>query len=76
VYFEEFERIDEAFEREKQIQRWSRKKKEALIKGDIKGLKRASECKNETHFQRTKAKSEHKTERSRGLKQTSEDLGP
>jgi putative endonuclease len=33
VYFEEFQRIDEAFKREKQIQGWSRKKKEALIKG-------------------------------------------
>jgi putative endonuclease len=33
VYFEEFQRIDEAFSREKQIQGWSRKKKEALING-------------------------------------------
>jgi predicted GIY-YIG superfamily endonuclease len=32
VYFEEFQRIDEAFYREKQVQGWSRKKKEALIK--------------------------------------------
>ena len=31
LYFEEFNRIDEAFYREKQIQGWSRKKKEALI---------------------------------------------
>lgn len=31
VYYEEFSRIDEAFYREKQIQGWSRKKKEALI---------------------------------------------
>ena len=31
AYFEEFDRIDEAFEREKQIQRWSRAKKEALL---------------------------------------------
>ncbi len=31
VYFEEFQRIDKAFYREKQIQGWSRKKKEALI---------------------------------------------
>ena len=31
IYFEEFNRIDEAFYREKQIQGWSRKKKEALI---------------------------------------------
>ena len=34
VYCEEFNRIDEAFYREKQIQKWSRKKKEALIKRD------------------------------------------
>ncbi len=40
VYFEEYARIDEAFYREKQIQRWSRKKKEALIKGDIEELPR------------------------------------
>ena len=32
VYYEKFDRIDEAFLREKQIQGWSRKKKEALIK--------------------------------------------
>lgn len=31
VYFEEFQRIDDAFYREKQVQGWSRKKKEALI---------------------------------------------
>ena len=31
VYFEEFERIDMAFYREKQIQNWSKAKKEALI---------------------------------------------
>ena len=33
VYYEEFQRIDEAFKREKQVQGWSRKKKEALING-------------------------------------------
>jgi putative endonuclease len=31
VYYEEFQRIDEAFFREKQVQGWSRKNKEALI---------------------------------------------
>jgi len=31
VYFEEFQRIEDAFYREKQIQNWNRKKKEALI---------------------------------------------
>ena len=35
VYVEEFERIDDAFYREKQIQGWSRKKKEALIAKDF-----------------------------------------
>lgn len=38
LYFEEFDRIDEAYYREKQIQGWSRKKKEALINGDIEKL--------------------------------------
>ena len=33
VYFEEFTRINEAFYREKQVQNWNRKKKEALING-------------------------------------------
>ena len=32
VYYEEFQRIDEAFTREKQVQGWRREKKEALIK--------------------------------------------
>ncbi len=50
VYFEEFQRIDEAFYREKQIQKWSRKKKEALINGKINELKKLAECKNETHY--------------------------
>ena len=46
VYAEEFERIDEAFYREKQIQDWSRKKKEALIAGDFDKLSHLSRRKN------------------------------
>ncbi len=38
VYYEEFDRIDEAFYREKQIQGWSRKKKEALINNKVHEL--------------------------------------
>lgn len=34
VFSETFDSINTAIEREKQIQRWSRKKKEALIAGD------------------------------------------
>ena len=33
LYYEEYQRIDEAFYREKQVQGWSRKKKEALMEG-------------------------------------------
>lgn len=50
VYSEEFERIDEAFYREKQMQNWSRVKKEAIINNQIQELKKMSECKNETHY--------------------------
>ena len=50
VYFEEFSRIDEAFYREKQVQGWSMKKKEALIKGETNLLHKLAECKNETHY--------------------------
>ncbi|MDE2420272.1 MAG: GIY-YIG nuclease family protein [Gammaproteobacteria bacterium] len=35
VYQEEYDRIDEAFSREKQIQGWSRAKKLALIRGEF-----------------------------------------
>lgn len=50
VYYEEFQRIDEAFYREKQIQGWSRKKKEALIQADHDKLHYLSECRNDSHF--------------------------
>lgn len=45
VYYENFEKIDEAFEREKQVQNWSRAKKEALINRDFKALKELSKGK-------------------------------
>ena len=35
VYSEEFERVSEAFAREKQVQNWSRAKREALIHGKL-----------------------------------------
>jgi len=38
VYSEEYPRISHAFYREKQIQDWSRKKKEALIQGRLDEL--------------------------------------
>jgi putative endonuclease len=38
VYYEKFSRIDHAFYREKQIQGWSHKKKQALIEGELDKL--------------------------------------
>lgn len=49
VYYEEYPRIDEAFYREKQVQGWNRKKKEALIENKYENLHLLAECKNETH---------------------------
>ena len=49
LYIEEFPRIDFAFYREKQIQGWSRRKKEALIQGEFNKLHEFSQCLNETH---------------------------
>ncbi len=50
VYLEEFQRIDDAFYREKQIQGWSRVKKEALIQDKFEDLNKLSECKNDSHY--------------------------
>ncbi len=44
LYYEEFQRIDEAFYREKQVQGWSRKKKEALINGQYEKLPELAKC--------------------------------
>lgn len=49
VYFEEFNRIDDAFYREKQIQNWGRNKKTTLIEGATDELKALAECMNESH---------------------------
>ena len=42
LYYEEFDRIDKAFYREKQVQGWSRRKKEALINGQHEELPKLS----------------------------------
>ncbi|SEK38121.1 putative endonuclease [Aquimarina amphilecti] len=38
LYYEQYDRIDTAFYREKQVQGWSRAKKEALMNGDLDTL--------------------------------------
>ena len=49
VFSQEYERIDEAFYAEKQVQGWSRKKKQALINGDFDKLPELAQCQNESH---------------------------
>jgi len=50
VYFEQFDRIDEAFVREKQVQGWSHAKKKALIENRPSALHELAECRNESHY--------------------------
>ena len=50
VYSEEFPRVQQAYKREKQIQKWTRAKKEALVKGDMELLHKLAECRNESHY--------------------------
>jgi putative endonuclease len=52
VYHEVFGLINDAYQREKQLQKWSHAKKKALIEGRIADLKRLASCQNETHYQR------------------------
>ena len=56
VYFEEFQSIKEAFYREKQIQKWSKKKKEALISGEYNRLHKLSRCTNASSHKNIKIK--------------------
>jgi putative endonuclease len=44
LYLKEYSNVADAFYREKQIQGWSRRKKEALIRNDIESLKLFSIC--------------------------------
>jgi Uma2 family endonuclease len=52
VHCEFYDRVVDAFYREKQVQKWSRKKKQALIASDENELHHLAECQNETHYQR------------------------
>ena len=38
-FYEEYDRIEDAFRREKQVQNWGRAKRQALIRGDFESLK-------------------------------------
>ena len=54
IFVEEFERIDIAFEKEKQVQCWTRKKKEALVNGNYHQLHELSKCQNLTRGRNVK----------------------
>lgn len=54
VYFEEHVHVASAYYREKQIQGWNRRKKEALINGDSNELHQLSECQNTSHYSHKK----------------------
>ena len=38
VYGEEYDRVADAYSREKQVQNWGRTKREALINGEVEAL--------------------------------------
>jgi putative endonuclease len=46
VFAQEFDRIDDAYTREKQVQGWSRAKRQALIEGRLNDLPRLSESRS------------------------------
>lgn len=50
VYTEAYPLMQQALGREKQIQGWSRKKKEALMHGKFEELPELAECKNISHY--------------------------
>jgi putative endonuclease len=50
VFSEYSEDVYEILNAERQIKKWSRVKKEALINGDFELLHNLSECKNETNY--------------------------
>lgn len=54
AYFEAFPTIQQAYKREKQIQKWSRNKKLALITGNNKDLKKFAACENQTSYKNYK----------------------
>ncbi|WP_242085975.1 GIY-YIG nuclease family protein [Aestuariivivens sediminis] len=49
-FFQVFNDVNQAIYFEKKIKKWTRAKKEALIKGEFNMLQVLSECRNATHF--------------------------
>lgn len=55
VDYEAWERIDDAFRREKQVQGWTHDKKRALIAGETNLLQALAECRNRSHSRNAKS---------------------
>lgn len=55
VYGEEYDRIADAYAREKQVQNWGRAKREALINGNLEALPPLAKKKFETNKNNKKA---------------------
>jgi len=53
IWSDDFPNMEQVFEVERQIKGWTRKKKEALMKGDMELLHWLAECKNGTHYKNT-----------------------
>ncbi|MCB0479216.1 MAG: GIY-YIG nuclease family protein [Crocinitomicaceae bacterium] len=52
IYYEEYWSVKDAFIREKQVQKWSRKKKLALINNELQELNPLASCKNDSTSKR------------------------
>jgi putative endonuclease len=66
IYRSEFQDVNEAIHWEKIVKRWSRAKKEALIRGQYEDLPSLSVCANGTHYRAYKNIKCH-AERSRSV---------
>jgi putative endonuclease len=62
VYYNYFQDPIQAITFEKQIKKWIRKKKEALIQENIESLKKLAACKNETSHNFLNSKNNFETE--------------
>ena len=72
VYAEEFERVDDAFYREQQVQGWSRAKKIALMQGNWDRVRILAECQNESHYRGMEVSTQFILSEVEGLNQRKE----
>lgn len=50
-YLDFYGHPEEAISFEKQLKKWSKAKKEALMRGDIEDLKELAHCRNHSHYE-------------------------